>query len=496
MLLVPNEQPVWTEDEVKKRLKNERMWTEAQQVQATIVVQGWKSGTGKLWEPGKQVSVKSKMALLDQELSHSECDLHAGQCQRHADDAGVCGAMGAQRQSITRSAAASARPWIRAAAARFNHRDKHNMQRETPMDTSLRLMLEAVRAGLHMRPTTKRSCKRSRLIFSKGETRDKVERLQDYGFTGYFRQGRIQARPDRKKRRAFHAIHRRQSFISGLATLDDRRYRLRNFQEGEVAIYDDQQQKVHLQRERIYTAHSTRSRCEWSTTNPRWKGTARTRAKRIAISRAKRQVSALVNLRHGQGHITIERTTVIDDADDKEARSRRTRIQNAEITYRHAVARVPRQGHPHVLTPTISILWDEEKRKLVLNTEKTFITMEDKHNDDEGPYIRIQTEKTAVIMEDKHNNSDPYIKIQTPERSVTLDDKDKSIVITGTSTAIKVDDNIGRTRVGTTGANIPAAHLRSLVSSGDYICGQRREKSSGHTERPLYYLIRQTASSL
>lgn len=69
VLLVPNEQPVWTEDEVKKRLKNERMWTEAQQVQATIVVQGWKAGTGKLWEPGQQVSVKSKMALIDQELA-------------------------------------------------------------------------------------------------------------------------------------------------------------------------------------------------------------------------------------------------------------------------------------------------------------------------------------------------------------------------------------------------------------------------------------------
>jgi len=68
-ILVPNEQPVWTSDELKTRAKNEKMWTEAQQVQATFVVQGWKSGTGKLWEAGADVSVKSKMAMINQDLS-------------------------------------------------------------------------------------------------------------------------------------------------------------------------------------------------------------------------------------------------------------------------------------------------------------------------------------------------------------------------------------------------------------------------------------------
>jgi prophage tail gpP-like protein len=68
ILLVPNEQPVWTEDEVKKRAKNEKMWTEQQRIQATFVVQGWTSGTGRLWEPGSSVRVKSEMAMLDREL--------------------------------------------------------------------------------------------------------------------------------------------------------------------------------------------------------------------------------------------------------------------------------------------------------------------------------------------------------------------------------------------------------------------------------------------
>lgn len=67
-ILIPNEQPVWTEKELQERAKNEKMWTEAQQVQATFVVQGWKSGTGKLWEEGKNVSVKSRMAMINEEL--------------------------------------------------------------------------------------------------------------------------------------------------------------------------------------------------------------------------------------------------------------------------------------------------------------------------------------------------------------------------------------------------------------------------------------------
>lgn len=68
-ILVPNEQPVWSEAELKQRAKNEAMWTEAQQVQATFVVQGWKAGNGKLWEEGKNVNVESKMAMLNMDLS-------------------------------------------------------------------------------------------------------------------------------------------------------------------------------------------------------------------------------------------------------------------------------------------------------------------------------------------------------------------------------------------------------------------------------------------
>jgi prophage tail gpP-like protein len=67
-IVVPNEQPTWTPKELQERAKNESMWTEAQAIQATVVVQGWTAGNGKIWEEGKSVSIKSKMAMLDMEL--------------------------------------------------------------------------------------------------------------------------------------------------------------------------------------------------------------------------------------------------------------------------------------------------------------------------------------------------------------------------------------------------------------------------------------------
>jgi len=67
-LLVPNEQPVWTANELKIRADTESKWTKAHAVQATIVVQGWTSSSGGLWKVGKKVTVKSPMAMLDMEM--------------------------------------------------------------------------------------------------------------------------------------------------------------------------------------------------------------------------------------------------------------------------------------------------------------------------------------------------------------------------------------------------------------------------------------------
>ena len=67
-----------------------------------------------------------------------------------------------------------------------------------------------------------------------GETRDQVERFQEYGFTSHPAAG---AEAVLLRLTPGHAIC--------IAT-EDRRYRLVNLAPGEVALYDDQGQKVHL----------------------------------------------------------------------------------------------------------------------------------------------------------------------------------------------------------------------------------------------------------
>jgi prophage tail gpP-like protein len=64
------EQPTTEKDTVETRLQNEMMWDAGTEVSATIVVVGWQpDGSGPLWEPGSDVTVKSPMAMLDQALS-------------------------------------------------------------------------------------------------------------------------------------------------------------------------------------------------------------------------------------------------------------------------------------------------------------------------------------------------------------------------------------------------------------------------------------------
>lgn len=75
----------------------------------------------------------------------------------------------------------------------------------------------------------------------KGEVRDLVERMQEYGFTSV-------PLPGADAAVVFVAGNREQGII---VAVEDRRYRLTGLEAGEVAIYDDQGQKVHLTRDGI-----------------------------------------------------------------------------------------------------------------------------------------------------------------------------------------------------------------------------------------------------
>jgi prophage tail gpP-like protein len=68
-LLTPAEQPVWGQQEILDRAKNEAVWHEGDVLQALVTVQGWKRSGGGLWRAGQNVHIVSPMAPLDQQLT-------------------------------------------------------------------------------------------------------------------------------------------------------------------------------------------------------------------------------------------------------------------------------------------------------------------------------------------------------------------------------------------------------------------------------------------
>jgi prophage tail gpP-like protein len=65
VLYTPIEHPVQTDKEVERRCNMEQMWHEGQDIQITVVVQGWFTQSGQLWEAGEDVTFESKMAMIN-----------------------------------------------------------------------------------------------------------------------------------------------------------------------------------------------------------------------------------------------------------------------------------------------------------------------------------------------------------------------------------------------------------------------------------------------
>jgi prophage tail gpP-like protein len=65
LLITPSEQPVKNIQEVIDRAKNEALWHEGPQIDATITVQGWFRDDTNLWWPGDNVFVYSPMCPLN-----------------------------------------------------------------------------------------------------------------------------------------------------------------------------------------------------------------------------------------------------------------------------------------------------------------------------------------------------------------------------------------------------------------------------------------------
>lgn len=104
-------------------------------------------------------------------------------------------------------------------------------------------MKERIVRGTVTASLGKRLLRALQVLFTGGETRDDLEHIEPYGFTSEpFTDGKTDAIT------LFFGEERSHGVVIAVA---DRRYRLKNLQAGEVALYDDKGRKVYLKRDGI-----------------------------------------------------------------------------------------------------------------------------------------------------------------------------------------------------------------------------------------------------
>jgi phage gp45-like len=330
------------------------------------------------------------------------------------------------------------------------------MHRATPVNTSFRSYVAGGARCLIDKADDKKLMQECKSQFMVSEEREKIESPQNYGFTSLVVEAEKKDGMIEKSAEGFVQFMGGNRSFPVIEVMDDRRYRLRNFKEGEAAVYDDQQQKVHLQRERIYTRSQYKVEMRVIKDQPKMEGHGKDKeADRDQQKDKSRRWSTYVM---DKDTITIERTDIVNDDDDKDKKTQDEPEQHIVMLSRVFLDK----DHVHVLTPTISILWDEEQKKLVLNTGRNTIVLEDI----ETKAIISTTKFTYIKMEDGKDEDIKAVTIGAPLK-VTLETPQNAVVVNDTTKKVQVGDKT---------ASIPAAMLGSVDSNGDIIVGKVAKK--------------------
>lgn len=328
------------------------------------------------------------------------------------------------------------------------------MHRATPVNTSFRAYVSGGARCLIDKADDTQEMQECKATFMNNEVRKEIESPHSYGFTSLV----VESEKDNEGKidkcaEGFGQFMGGNRTFPVVEVMDDRRFRLKNFKEGESALYDDQQQKVHIQRECVYTRSQRKVEMRVIKDQKYMDGHGSDQsASRDQQKDKSRRWSTYVM---DKDVITIERTDIINDKDDG---SKDKHDQDEPEQHIVMLSRVTLdKDHVHILTPHISVMWDEEKRKLILNTEKTSIEMSDEKGGSEKGIITVKTETTSIVMDDDAKK----IEIKTFEKI-----GDVEII----HTDIKMDDQKQRVYLGDETAQDDkrkAAMYGSIDSRGD-----------------------------
>jgi len=393
------------------------------------------------------------------------------------------------------------------------------MQRQTPVDTAIRGYVSGGARGLVHKADDKQQMQELKVNFLRNETREKVEHPQNYGFTSYCKEADYDGggngggeMPQSEKQIKKSAEHFAQ-FMGGarsfpvVQNLDDRRFRCRNFDEGEVAMYVDQQQKVHIMRERIYTRSPFTIAHGIIKDEPEEDGHGRD--PKASRDQKKDESKRLSTVALDKDTILIARTKPKDDGGGQQKQQREPgqdddyqndepekeykkppeveTLTEGKFTEKKITLTVFRKGQPFLVfdmdeetsliqmqtlredKPHIQFTLDGENGEVSIGSAPS----ENKPNliwemNDEERKIRIGTEddgKEKLIMEFDHNRE--KITIKTDEKTkIEMDNRQGNITI-------KVENKL---KLGDENAQKKAAMEGSIDSNGDRMIGQLSKK--------------------
>ena len=296
------------------------------------------------------------------------------------------------------------------------------MHRSSPANTSFRSYVAGGARCLIDKVDDTKKMQECKINGMQNEMMERIESPQNYGFTSVVIESEGKDGMIEKSGEGFVQFMGGNRSFPVVEVMDDRRFRLRNQEEGEVAVYDDQQQSIKIKRKEIQTRSQKRITLRLIKDEDQHKEDAER-------DQQKHKDKPLSSMMFDKDTIEIIRTkddgqlAAKKDEEDKKGtmKSRLFLTKNDEETDKITIE-----------TPNISIEWDEKERKLTLKTEKTTITMEDK------PQVKISlsTEKTDVIL----------------------------------------DESLQKVKVGDKTANIPAAMKGSVDSHGDVIVARLAQK--------------------
>jgi phage gp45-like len=325
------------------------------------------------------------------------------------------------------------------------------VQRATPLDSSFRAYVAGGARGCTHEADDTKKMQEVKVNFLKNETRDKVEHPQNYGFTSYFRKA------EKKNGEIEKCAEHFSQFMGGNRTfpvceiVDDRRYRVFNTEEGEVTVYDDQQQSVKLKRKEI----QARSQKRITVRLIKDEGQDKDDAERDQQKHKDKPLSSMMLDKD-----TIEIVRTKDDG--QLAAKKDEQDKPGTMLSRVFLTKGDEQDKDKIIieTPEAHLTIDTAKKTIVNNTETLTTTI-----DEINKIIRQESETLSITIDEIHKT----ITLKSATLSVTIDEINKAIKLKTARTGVTLHENSGYVIVGDGVQGYQAAHLGSYTSKGDVI---------------------------